>query len=313
MNFLVPRPAGAVPGRERHPQPAQHPDAARRPGPRPAHLVALPQRGDRDVRRRRRCRVRLAPLADLGHGQRRCASCREQRDLYGYLHDQTLRMLNQGLTGIEIAEDIELPPALDAAWHARGYYGSVSHNVKAIYQRYLGWFDGNPTSLWQHPPVAAATRYVDVIGGREAVAAPRRAATPTRRPAVRGRAAEARRVRRPGRRGGEGRAGGRLRAARLRRGERAPGATSTSRRRRAAARASRRRPSTWARAWRRALSVEQLFDTLAIRVDGPRAWDEKLVIDWVFTDVRQHGPAALSQRRADPDREPALRPTSTSR
>ena len=54
-------------------------------------------------------------------------------------------MLNKGLTGIEIAEDFPLPDALDSAWHARGYYGSVSHNVKAIYQRYLGWFDGNPT------------------------------------------------------------------------------------------------------------------------------------------------------------------------
>ncbi len=75
----------------------------------------------------------------------------EQRDLYAYLHDQTLRLLNQGYTGIEIAEMIELPPALEAAWHARGYYGSVSHNVKAIYQRYMGWFDGNPAHLWRAP------------------------------------------------------------------------------------------------------------------------------------------------------------------
>ena len=93
----------------------------------------------------------------------------EQRDLYAYLHDQTLRLLNNGSTGIEIAEDIELPPALESAWHARGYYGSVSHNVKAIYQRYMGWFDGNPSSLWEHPPQAAATRYVEVIGGQQAV------------------------------------------------------------------------------------------------------------------------------------------------
>ena len=55
----------------------------------------------------------------------------QQRDLYAYLHDQTLRMLNNGATGLEIAEDIQLPPALETAWHARGYYGSVSHNVKA--------------------------------------------------------------------------------------------------------------------------------------------------------------------------------------
>jgi alkyl sulfatase BDS1-like metallo-beta-lactamase superfamily hydrolase len=92
-----------------------------------------------------------------------------QRDLYAYLHDQTLRLLNQGHTGIEIAELIELPPALDAAWNTRGYYGSVSHNVKAIYQRYMGWYDGNPARLWQHTPVEAGKRYVDFMGGADAV------------------------------------------------------------------------------------------------------------------------------------------------
>ncbi len=92
----------------------------------------------------------------------------EQRDLYAFLHDQTLRRMNQGLIGVEIAESFELPPALDSAWHARGYYGSVSHNVKAIYQRYLGWYDGNPAHLWQHPPEALAARYVEVIGGIDA-------------------------------------------------------------------------------------------------------------------------------------------------
>ncbi|MST31419.1 MBL fold metallo-hydrolase [Acidimicrobiaceae bacterium USS-CC1] len=94
-----------------------------------------------------------------------------QRDLYAYLHDQTLRMLNQGMTGEEIAEAFELPPALDNAWHARGYYGSVSHNVKAIYQRYMGWYDGNPAHLWPHPPEAAARRYVAFMGGADAVVA----------------------------------------------------------------------------------------------------------------------------------------------
>jgi linear primary-alkylsulfatase len=92
----------------------------------------------------------------------------EQRDLYAYLHDQTLRLMNQGLTGSEIAEVVEGPPELDRAWHTHGYYGSISHNVKAIYQRYLGWYDGNPAHLWQHPPEAAAARYVEAIGGVEA-------------------------------------------------------------------------------------------------------------------------------------------------
>jgi len=92
-----------------------------------------------------------------------------QRDLYAYLHDQTLRMINKGLTAPEIAEEITLPPVLENAWHARGYYGSVSHDVKAIYQRYLGWYDGNPANLWQHVPTERAKRYLKVIGGADAV------------------------------------------------------------------------------------------------------------------------------------------------
>jgi alkyl sulfatase BDS1-like metallo-beta-lactamase superfamily hydrolase len=92
-----------------------------------------------------------------------------QRDLYGYIHDQTLRLMNKGLTGAEIAEVVELPPALDQSWDCRGYYGSVSHNVKAVYQRYMGWFDGNPAHLWPHPPEPAAQRYVEYMGGADAV------------------------------------------------------------------------------------------------------------------------------------------------
>jgi alkyl sulfatase BDS1-like metallo-beta-lactamase superfamily hydrolase len=92
-----------------------------------------------------------------------------QRDLYAYLHDQTLRLINQGYVGSEIAEILQLPPALRDAWHTRGYYGSVSHNVKAVYQRYMGWFDGNPAHLWEHPPVESATRHVAAMGGAEEV------------------------------------------------------------------------------------------------------------------------------------------------
>ena len=92
-----------------------------------------------------------------------------QRDMYAYLHDQTLRQLNQGFTGIEIAETFQMPPALEKAWHTHGYYGSVSHNVKAVYQRYMGWFDGNPARLWAHPPEAIGPRYVEAIGGLDRV------------------------------------------------------------------------------------------------------------------------------------------------
>jgi linear primary-alkylsulfatase len=90
---------------------------------------------------------------------------KKQRDLYAYIHDQTLRLINRGLTGPEIAETLELPPELAEEWHCRGYYGSPSHNAKAVYQRYMGWFDGNPAHLWQHTPVESARRYVEFMGG----------------------------------------------------------------------------------------------------------------------------------------------------
>ncbi|WP_328940695.1 MBL fold metallo-hydrolase [Streptomyces sp. NBC_00250] len=94
-----------------------------------------------------------------------------QRDLYGYLHDQTVRLINRGLTGIEIAESFRLPPQLEGVWANRGYYGSLSHNVKAVYQRYMGWFDGNPAHLWEHPPAEEARLWVESLGGQAAVRA----------------------------------------------------------------------------------------------------------------------------------------------
>ncbi|KAJ5689712.1 Metallo-hydrolase/oxidoreductase [Penicillium macrosclerotiorum] len=92
-----------------------------------------------------------------------------QRDLYAYLHDQTVRLMNHGLTGIEIAERLSLPPSLQKSWSAQSFYGSVSHNVKGIYQRYMGWFDGNPAHLWEHPPKESAKRYVACMGGIDEV------------------------------------------------------------------------------------------------------------------------------------------------
>lgn len=94
-----------------------------------------------------------------------------QRDVYKYMHDQTLRLANQGLTPVEIAEQIELPEALAGTFAVRGYYGTVNHNVKAIYQHYFGWFDGNPANLHRLPPVEAAVRYVEAMGGAAAVVA----------------------------------------------------------------------------------------------------------------------------------------------
>jgi alkyl sulfatase BDS1-like metallo-beta-lactamase superfamily hydrolase len=99
-----------------------------------------------------------------------------QRDLYKYVHDQTLRMANHGLTPKEIAEELALPPTLAAQWHTRDYYGTLNHNAKAVYQRYLGWFDGNPANLHPLPPTEAGRRYVDLAGGADALIAKARTA-----------------------------------------------------------------------------------------------------------------------------------------
>ncbi|QKT11938.1 alkyl/aryl-sulfatase [Rhodococcus sp. W8901] len=207
-----------------------------------------------------------------------------QRDLYGYLHDQTLLRINQGHTGIEIAEEIELPPALANAWHTHGYYGSVSHNVKAIYQRYMGWFDGNPAHLWEHPPVESARRHVEFMGGSAEVLRKAREsyadgdfrwvaqvvnyvvfAEPDN--------AEAKALQADtfeqlayGAENGTWRNFYLTGAYELRNG---PVGTPTA----SAA------PDIAA-----ALSVEQVFDAISLRIDGPRAWAAHIVIDWRITD-----------------------------
>jgi alkyl sulfatase BDS1-like metallo-beta-lactamase superfamily hydrolase len=204
----------------------------------------------------------------------------EQRDLYAYLHDQTVRMLNQGYTGLEIAERIELPPALRNVWHTHGYYGSVSHNVKAIYQRYLGWFDGNPAHLWQHPPVESARRHVEAMGGADEVlrAARRSFAAGDLRWAAtvldyvlfadpdnaEARALQADTLERLG----YGAENGTWRNFYLMGAyELRNGAVGTP--------TSPNAPDIMA-----ALSIDQLFDSVALRVDGPGAWDAKATIDW---------------------------------
>ena len=93
----------------------------------------------------------------------------QQRDLYKYLHDQTVRLMNQGFSQTEIAETLELPKSLSQVWSARGYYGTMSHNSKAVFQRYLGWYDGNPSILNQLPPADGAKKYVEYMGGAAAV------------------------------------------------------------------------------------------------------------------------------------------------
>ncbi|MEI5032060.1 alkyl sulfatase dimerization domain-containing protein [Streptomyces sp. S1A(2023)] len=239
-----------------------------------------------------------------------------QRDLYAYMHDQTLRMLNSGLTGPEIAEEIRLPPALEKSWHARGYYGSLSHNVKAIYQRYLGWFDGNVAHLWEHPPVELAQRYVDSMGGPEQTLAKARAyadsgdlrfaatllnhlvfAAPGTTDAKQILAGVYDKL-------GQGAENGTWRnfyltsARELRQGVN-PIAIDTTNPEMAMA-----------------LTTDMLLDTIAIRVDGPRAWDEDLTIDLVLTDEqRRHRltlhNGALTHRSAFAGEQPRTEPGLT--
>jgi alkyl sulfatase BDS1-like metallo-beta-lactamase superfamily hydrolase len=94
---------------------------------------------------------------------------KKQRAIYKYIHDQTVHMMNQGLTGEEIAEAIKLPPELESFWQGRGYYGTLKHNAKAVYQRYMGWYDANPANLDKLPPQPAAIKYVEYMGGSAAV------------------------------------------------------------------------------------------------------------------------------------------------
>ncbi len=207
-----------------------------------------------------------------------------QRDLYAYLHDQTLRMLNQGYVGAEIAERIQLPPAIEKSWHTKGYYGSVSHNVKAVYQRYMGWFDGNPAHLWEHPPIENARRHVEFMGGAEEVL--RKAqqsydagdyrwvaqvlnyvifADPDNRAARDLQASTFEQL-------GYGAENATWRnfylsgAYELRYGSFGTPTKTNS-------------PTMLA-----ALTVDQIFDALSLRVDGPKAWDLRVVTEWRITD-----------------------------
>ncbi|MEV0096103.1 alkyl sulfatase dimerization domain-containing protein [Streptomyces sp. NPDC050738] len=205
----------------------------------------------------------------------------QQRDLYAYMHDQTLRMINVGMTGAEIAEAITLPPALEG-WANRGYYGSLSHNVKGIYQRYMGWFDANPAHLWSHPPVEESKRYVKALGGRGATVARallfvhegdlRFAATllnhvvfadPTYTPAKRELAKVYTKL-------------GYATENAVWRNFYLTGAMELTDGVKPA------ESNTTGPTMLMALSVDQLIDSVAIRINGPKAWDLKLSMDWSF-------------------------------
>ncbi|HIF5960379.1 TPA: alkyl/aryl-sulfatase [Vibrio parahaemolyticus] len=92
---------------------------------------------------------------------------KKQRDMYKYTHDQTVRLMNQGYIGSEISEMIEFPDEIGKTWSSRGYYGTLRHNSRAVYQRYMGWYNGNPSDLNNLPPRDAAVKYVEYMGGEQ--------------------------------------------------------------------------------------------------------------------------------------------------
>jgi len=209
------------------------------------------------------------------------------RDMYRYLHDQTLRLANQGLTPTEISAEVRLPPSLAHTWSCRGYYGTVSHNVRAVYQRYLGFFDGNPAHLDPHPPVEAGRRYVELAGGTEPLLARAREAFAEgdyrwvaelcshavfADPEC-GQACE-------------------LQAQALEQlGYQAESAVwrnlylvGAHELRSGPPPAPKGRNVASADV-AKALSLEQLWDAMGVRLDGPRAWDAAIVLAWDFTDV----------------------------
>jgi linear primary-alkylsulfatase len=213
---------------------------------------------------------------------------RQQRDLYKFAHDQTIRLMNHGLTASEIAETIRLPKSLEGAWHGRGYYGHIRHNVKAIYQKYLGWYDANPVNLDPLPPVESGRKYVEYMGGADAILERARKdfangefrfvaqavshlvfAEPDNQAARAlladtfeqlGYAAESATWRNAYLFG----------AQELRQGmPKAPARSAMPR-------------ETLA-----ALRTEQLWDVLGIRLNGPKAEGERIVLNWKFTDTNE--------------------------
>ncbi|MDT5348918.1 MAG: linear primary-alkylsulfatase, partial [Mycobacterium sp.] len=229
-----------------------------------------------------------------------------QRDLYAYLHDQTLRLLNQGYTGVEIAEMFQMPPALDQAWHTRGYYGSVSHNVKAVYQRYMGWFDGNPGRLWPHPPEALGTRYIEALGGIDRVVELAQTAfnsgdfrwaatlldhamfTDAEHVAARALYADTLEQLAYGAENATWRNFFLSGATELRDGNFGTATSATS-------------PTLLSQ-----LTPEQIFDSLAIAINGPRSWDIDVAIDVTFADLDANYRLALKNgvlvdRKVAPD------------
>ena len=214
------------------------------------------------------------------------AYLKKQRDLYKFINDQSLRLLNQGLTPAEIAETLRLPATLANEWALRGYYGTLRHNARAVYQKYLGWYDSNPANLDPLPPAAAARKAVEYMGGAQAVIA--RAREDFRRGEYRWVASVMKEVvfADPGNREARELAAdvleqlGYQAEAGTWRNEYLVGALELR-----SGPPKLRAPSTLTADTLAALSLDNFFDLLGVRLNGPRAEGKIMRINWDFTDV----------------------------
>jgi alkyl sulfatase BDS1-like metallo-beta-lactamase superfamily hydrolase len=209
-----------------------------------------------------------------------------QRDLYKYLHDQTVRLMNHGFKAVEIAERLTLPKSLAETWHVRGYYGTLSHNAKAVYQRYLGWYDANPANLNPLPPVERGRKYVEYMGGADAVL--RRAREDFAKGEFRFVAEAMSHVVFADPANADARGLGADALEQL--GYASESATWRNAYLLGALELRRGVPATAARApispdVVRAMSLDLFFDYLGVRLDAQKAEGRQIVIDWVFADL----------------------------
>jgi len=236
-------------------------------------------------------------------------SLADHRDLYKYIHDQTLRMMNQGMAPREIAETLTMPPGLEKDWSLRGYYGALPQDAMAVYQRYTGWYDGNPAHLDPLPPAEEAKKYVEYMGGPSAAIAKAREdfkagnycwvadvmdqlvfADPSNKEA-RELAADAFEQMGYGSENAPWRNSYLLAAQKLRAGPPA---------------AQRPTPAITPEVLH-VMPAGEVFDYLGTRIDGPRAGTQRIVINWRFTDTHEtlvstleHGALTWSNGKVDP-------------
>ena len=211
-----------------------------------------------------------------------------QRDAYKFVHDQTVRLMNHGYVGAEIADMMALPPSLNQEWSVHSFYGSMKHNVKAIYQRYLGYYDGNPASLDALPPVAAAKKTVEYMGGADA--ALKRANDDFARGEYRWVAQLASQLvfADPGNQAARNLGADALEQL----GYQSESATARNAYLQGAAELRNGPPklqlsNTASPDVIRALPLEMFFDYLGVRLNGDKALGKRSLINWRFTDTRQ--------------------------